>query len=228
MAFGWKIGGAQNLDCGVFVMMHMMFYVGKLFTSELHDPLKRIIYRAEIAVILVLADINQQRDKLLPLVEAFTKVKAPLLPILIEKRMLAELEAMRGEGDDLEASRMLAEELLDGEVTPVPGEKTMSAAPTSAGMIRSARGSRPGSDGLGCSINCGKADRNLLVVSKVMRNNSRHTRALPSLKKQVVDYGFLDDYNLENEYVLFLFVVLQLCYSIFETQFCCCVVVFRT
>ncbi|KAK9704921.1 hypothetical protein RND81_07G020400 [Saponaria officinalis] len=106
--FDWKYEGPQNLDCGVFVMMHMMFYVGELFTSELGDPFKRIIYRAEIAVILVLAEINKQRDKLLPLVEAFTKVKVALLPGLIEKRRLEALEAERVEEKILEAARLIA------------------------------------------------------------------------------------------------------------------------
>ncbi|XP_074313893.1 uncharacterized protein LOC141649091 [Silene latifolia] len=203
VAFGWKSEGSQNLDCGVFVMIHMMFYAGKLFKSELHDALKRIIYRAEIAAILVLANINKIRKKLLDLVDDFTKTKAPLLPVLLEKRRLAELEAARAEADALEALRVMAEEPDDGVGTPGPRKKSMPGTPMSAGMIRSGRGSRPNSDGLGCSINCGKADTNLLVVSKVMRANSRYTRAMPSKKKQVVDYCFLDDYNLADEYVHF-------------------------
>ncbi|XP_074288238.1 uncharacterized protein LOC141613403 [Silene latifolia] len=145
VAFGWKSEGSQNLDCGVFVMIHMMFYAGKLFKSELHDALKRIIYRAEIAAILVLANINKIRKKLLDLVDDFTKTKAPLLPVLLEKRRLAELEAARAEADALEALRVMAEEPDDGVGTPGPRKKSMPGTPMSAGMIRSGRGSRPNS-----------------------------------------------------------------------------------
>ncbi|XP_074277573.1 uncharacterized protein LOC141601208 [Silene latifolia] len=37
-----------------------------------------------------------------------------------------------------------------------------------------------------------------------MRANSRYTRAMPSKKKQVVDYCFLDDYNLADDELLFM------------------------
>ncbi|XP_074302732.1 uncharacterized protein LOC141634468 [Silene latifolia] len=203
VAFGWKSKGSQNLDCGVFVMIHMMFYAGKLFKSELHDLLKRIIYRAEIAAILVLADINKIRKQLLDLVDDFTKTKAPLLPVLLKKRKLADLEAERAEADALEAVRVMAEEPDDGVGTPRSMKKSMPDTPMSDVMIRSGRGSRPNSDGLGCSIKRGQGDTNLVVVSKIMRANSRYTRAMPRKKKQVVDYCFLDDYNLANDELLF-------------------------
>ncbi|KAK9676167.1 hypothetical protein RND81_11G058900 [Saponaria officinalis] len=53
-----------------------------------------------------------------PLVEAFTNVKAALLPGLIEKRRLEALEAERVEEEILEAARLVGEG-LDGEETPV-------------------------------------------------------------------------------------------------------------
>ncbi|XP_074310319.1 uncharacterized protein LOC141646260 [Silene latifolia] len=149
------------------------------------------------------ANINKIRKELLDLVDDFTKTKAPFFAVLLEKRRLAELEAARAEADALEALRVMAEEPDDGVGTPGPRKKSMPGTPMSAGMIRSGRGSRPNSDGLGCSINCGKADTNLVVVSKVMRANSRYTRAMPSKKKQVVDYCFLDDYNLADDELLF-------------------------
>lgn len=72
--FNWT-SNEENLDCGVFMMFHMLFYDGKVFDSELHDKSKRILYRAEIAATLVLSDYNECRAEMLQSSALFSEKK---------------------------------------------------------------------------------------------------------------------------------------------------------
>ncbi|KAK9723965.1 hypothetical protein RND81_05G037600 [Saponaria officinalis] len=75
-----------NLDCGLFMMFHMLFFVGELFECDLHDKKKRELYRAEVAATLVLSDMNENRTEFLEKVKGLEEIKATLLPKLLRNR----------------------------------------------------------------------------------------------------------------------------------------------
>ncbi|KAH9602812.1 hypothetical protein KSS87_016311, partial [Heliosperma pusillum] len=51
-------------------------------------------------------------------------------------------------------------------------------------------------DGLGCSLDCGGEDNQILLVSVFMRKNQKLLSKMLKLRKQVVDLCFLDDFGL--------------------------------
>uniref|UniRef100_A0A803NE88 Ubiquitin-like protease family profile domain-containing protein n=1 Tax=Chenopodium quinoa TaxID=63459 RepID=A0A803NE88_CHEQI len=58
--FKWKIP-KYTLDCGVFMMMHMLCFTGDPFDADLDLANRRKVYRAEICASLALAEINTER-----------------------------------------------------------------------------------------------------------------------------------------------------------------------
>lgn len=89
MPFVWKTN-ESNLDCGLFLMFHMLFFFGDVFSCSLHCKELRALFRAEIAATLVLSDLNKNRDEVLEKVQDLIVVKNTLLPMLIEKREKAK------------------------------------------------------------------------------------------------------------------------------------------
>ncbi|KAH9616818.1 hypothetical protein KSS87_011348, partial [Heliosperma pusillum] len=65
--------------------------------------------------------------------------------------------------------------------------------------LKSVLGSRKrgmADDGLGCSLDCGGEDNQILLVSVFMRKNQKLLSKMLKLRKQVVDLCFLDDFGL--------------------------------
>uniref|UniRef100_A0A803MRC9 Ubiquitin-like protease family profile domain-containing protein n=1 Tax=Chenopodium quinoa TaxID=63459 RepID=A0A803MRC9_CHEQI len=69
--FKWK-SPKYTLDCGVFMMMHMLCFTGDPFGSDLDLENRRKVYRAEICDTLALAEINTKRKSL---VEKFSRFR---------------------------------------------------------------------------------------------------------------------------------------------------------
>ncbi|KAK9724595.1 hypothetical protein RND81_05G085600 [Saponaria officinalis] len=86
----WQTFTHENLDCGVFTMFHMLFYCGSIFECHLANEDLRTLYRAEIAAILVLSDLNESRNDVLKTLEDFGIEKETTLASLVEKRKQAE------------------------------------------------------------------------------------------------------------------------------------------
>ncbi|KAK9748089.1 hypothetical protein RND81_02G035100 [Saponaria officinalis] len=85
--FNWQCKELfDNLDCGVFMMLHMLFYVGKLFNCGLGNATSRIVYRVEILAILVMSELNSTRQEVLDKVEKVGNQREALLPLLLEQR----------------------------------------------------------------------------------------------------------------------------------------------
>ncbi|CAO2832598.1 unnamed protein product [Amaranthus hypochondriacus] len=61
----------SNVDCSIFMMIAMLLFVGKVFHSDLHEPLRRRLYRSSIGVAILLDDLNEIRDELLAKLEVF-------------------------------------------------------------------------------------------------------------------------------------------------------------
>ena len=186
--FDWQVhySEAGVTDCGVYLMMHMMFYDGHLFECELASKSFRALYRAEMVAALVLSDMNICRSELLRKVEAFEEGKESLLPGLILQRKLEE------------ERRLLAILIGDSEGIPDDSCKTIIANSGESSVLGSRK--RPSknsmSDGLGCTIDCGDECKTLFLVSKYMREHKKPFEDILLLRKEVLDYSFLIDYNL--------------------------------
>ncbi|KAK9671328.1 hypothetical protein RND81_12G022100 [Saponaria officinalis] len=175
--FDWKrMYESSNNDCGVFLMLHMLFFSGSIFYCDLANSQSRILYRAEMAAVLIMSDLNKCRDEVLGKVADFSRLKQSILPELLRKRQ--------------EASR---------EVEIVEKTPTSKSVQLQRSSSRSVLGStkRGQSDGLGCSLNCGPPDTHSLVVSKFLRNNKELFKDVKKKRKEVADYCFLDDYKTE-------------------------------
>lgn len=86
--FKWQQAGYERCESGIFLMMHMVDYEGEQYTCDLVKKGVRRILSVEMAVTLMLADINNAREKLVANAEKFTKEKAGLLKGLLAKRQL--------------------------------------------------------------------------------------------------------------------------------------------
>lgn len=79
--------------------------------------------------------------------------------------------------------------------TPIhSGQKSCAR---SRGMSAVKSNSRGKGDGLGCSIDCGSTQKELTLVSRILRANRSSIKEMPSLRKHVVDYCLLDDHTLD-------------------------------
>jgi hypothetical protein len=200
--FSWQSGSdSHNNDCGLFVMMHMLLYVGIPFECGLGDSDKRILFRAEIAATLVMSDINDSRNSVLTKVQDMFGNKQLLLAALVEKR---------GKGKTpVKYVRKLKRKLEEGALEKAPKKPTGSSSPLTTTIIdqvlsnpeKSPLGSRkrgkPNGDGLGCSIDCGAPNDKLLVVSRVFKANGVLFKHMKTLRKEVADYCFLVDYEID-------------------------------
>lgn len=83
--FDWQTT-EEDLDCGVFMMFHMLFFVGDTFRCQLYSEKHRDIFRGEIAATLVLSDLNQNRSEILEEVNQLNERKATLITKLTEQR----------------------------------------------------------------------------------------------------------------------------------------------
>ncbi|KAK9740534.1 hypothetical protein RND81_03G042500 [Saponaria officinalis] len=174
-----------NLDCGLFMMFHMLFFVGELFECDLHDKKKRELYRAEVAATLVLSDMNENRTEFLEKVKGLEEIKATLLPKLLRNRERRKQRKKGGTGEKKNVQ------------TPKSKIKVMvqdGGEDGSASVVGSSR--RGISDGLGCTFNCGVANDKILLVSKFMRANQALFAKMLTLRKEVLDYCLLDNHIL--------------------------------
>ncbi|XP_074298129.1 uncharacterized protein LOC141628945 [Silene latifolia] len=173
-----------NLDCGVFMMLHMMFYNGEIFDCDLNDEMKRKLYRAEIATALVFSDYNHTRTETMDTVTKFDTLKESLEPILLEKRRLKREEEEKEKANSLKK--------VCTPKSKIKGLKRPDDNDCNTSVLGSRR--KGNSDGLGCTYNCGKAG-DILVVSKFMRNNQALLASLLKVRKEVLDYCLLDDHT---------------------------------
>ncbi|KAH9616543.1 hypothetical protein KSS87_018034 [Heliosperma pusillum] len=72
--FDWETR-EHDLDCGVFMMFHMMFIDGDIFDCELYNVQKRDLYRGEVAATLILSDFNGKRSEVLKRVTRHNEMK---------------------------------------------------------------------------------------------------------------------------------------------------------
>ncbi|KAH9611494.1 hypothetical protein KSS87_003026 [Heliosperma pusillum] len=78
----------------------------------------------------------------------------------------------------------------EAEVTAVPIRSAGSLNDTCVRSRRRGRG-----DGLGCTLQCGDVEENVLLVARSLRLNLTLLKNVQTLRKHVVDYCFLDDWN---------------------------------
>ncbi|KAH9622699.1 hypothetical protein KSS87_005883 [Heliosperma pusillum] len=78
----------------------------------------------------------------------------------------------------------------EADVMAVP---IWSAGSLNDTCVRSRRRGR--GDGLGCTLQCGDVDENVLLVARSLRLNLSLLKNVQTLRKHVVDYCFLDDWN---------------------------------
>ncbi|KAH9607935.1 hypothetical protein KSS87_006595 [Heliosperma pusillum] len=183
--FDWQTQ-EHDLDCGVFMMFHMMFFYGDIFDCELYNVQKRDLYRGEIAATLILSDFNGNRSEVLERVTRHNEMKGNLL----SKRERINKKKTKGRAGKKNVQ------------TPDSKIKDM-VEDGPASVVGSSR--RGKSDGLGCTFNCGMADDKVLLVSKFMRANQALFAKMLSTRKEVLDYCLLDDHNLSLDEVVAYF-----------------------
>ncbi|KAK9671728.1 hypothetical protein RND81_12G050800 [Saponaria officinalis] len=222
--FNWHQIDEPNLDCGLFLMLHMLLYCGKAFDCDLGNPQSRILYRAEVAATLMLSDINDLRPQLLLRIEKFENEKQSLLPKLLDLRkqvaekvtanenvnlgeeVREEDEERQKKGENRESDDNEVREAREGNVeTPTKGVKRKADddfEPGSAKFSKSVLGSRSAkkSHGLGCTYDSGDADSSSLLVSKFMRENNDVFSEMAVLRKDVLDYCFLQKKEIKPGY----------------------------
>ncbi|KAH9615897.1 hypothetical protein KSS87_015170 [Heliosperma pusillum] len=183
--FDWQTW-EQDLDCGVFMMFHMMFFYGDIFDCELYNVHKRDLYMGEVAATLILSDFNGNRSEVLERVTRHNELKGNLLPKLLSKRERIKKKKRKGRAGKKNVQ--------------TPDSKIKDGSVSVVGSSR-----RGKSDGLGCTFNCGMADDKLLLVSKFMRANQALFAKMLSTRKEVLDYCLLDDHNLSLDEVVSVF-----------------------
>ena len=196
--FPWQLPSdyAVENDCGVYMMLHMLFFVGDLFGCGLVDQNCRDLYRAEIAAILILSDLNESRGKILDKVKELKEQKELLLPQFVERRKVVfdrqGKESVAVEENVGERPLNEAEE----ENVDVSG---LRICPITIFGSRIRGGDGRKSDGLGCTIDCGDSNSNILVVSNFLREKQMEFEKTAYLRKQVIDYCFVDGHDLKFE-----------------------------
>lgn len=198
--FKWQedVFDAGKTDCAIYMMLHMLFYCGDLFDCDLSNIDSRNLYRAEIAATLLLSDINSSREDLLSKVTEFEKQKEASLPIILEERKLVDEEKARrlsfvitNGGDKCESSP-----LDDNFNSPVRNEKQSQSSIERTVLGSRKRGARKNNgDGMGCLIDCNAVNDSGPAVSMFMRTNNSFFKKILPLRRQVLDYCFLDDHD---------------------------------
>ncbi|KAH9614305.1 hypothetical protein KSS87_012912, partial [Heliosperma pusillum] len=84
--FDWQTR-EQDLDYGVFMMLHMMFFYGDIFDCELYNVQKRDLYRGEVAATLILSDFNGDRSEILERVTRHNEIKVSWTAVGGESQM---------------------------------------------------------------------------------------------------------------------------------------------
>lgn len=231
--FKWRSEEPNN-DCGCFMMMHMMFFVGDTFNADLAGKERRVLYRAEILATLVLSDMNGSRNELLEAVDGFKKNKAELLPLLVEERKRKAEEAaeqikkreaetrVQEEKQPEEEQQTRDEQMelknksvkkskeskkkkekekksnkdaeVDNTTIPETPVKTYEKSNEKTSPL-SVLGSRVKgtSDGIGCTLNCGKPDKDAVMISNFMRGNLLLLSEMLLTRREAADYAFFDD-----------------------------------
>ncbi|XP_074298972.1 uncharacterized protein LOC141629961 [Silene latifolia] len=188
--FSWQGQGYSRNDCGVFMMLHMMFYRGSPFECDLGKEDAMSLYRAEIAATLVLCDINSIREDILTRVGFFkTTAGHPLT-----RKLNAVKRKTDGDigPESTKRARVTESEKPVMVVTPV-------AMRIPSGQALSAVKSHPRGkgDGLGCSLDCGRGGLNTNVVSKLLRGNQALIKDIKIKRKHVANYCLLDDHTYD-------------------------------
>ncbi|KAH9609586.1 hypothetical protein KSS87_019030, partial [Heliosperma pusillum] len=89
--------------------------------------------------------------------------------------------------------------------TPPAGHVSIKGdTPKSLKSVMGSRKRGMADDGLGCSLDCGGEDNQILLVSVFMRKNQKLLSKMLKLRKQVVDLCFLDDFGLSLTIVVLL------------------------
>ncbi|XP_074290740.1 uncharacterized protein LOC141617442 [Silene latifolia] len=211
--FKWQGTGYSAFDCGVYMMIHMLLFNGKLFDCALGEMDVLNLVRAEVVSILILSDHNKVRESVRSRITQFRdKYGQGLNPLenlvsnVAQKRSLDDEEEITYSKRPrvavpppkrVEGSPVVNPVAIQAESSPAV---VQASAQSSGSQPLSAVRSRPrgGGDGLGCSIDCGAAGTQTLVVSTFLRNNQSLVRGIRSRRKHAVDYCLLDDYNFEN------------------------------
>ncbi|XP_074282592.1 uncharacterized protein LOC141607130 [Silene latifolia] len=209
--FKWQ-STAKNVDCGVFMMMHMAFYTGKVFDSELGDERKRMLYRAEICAILVLSDLNQVRKEVQGRISKFRNEREQLKEKLLQKRRLEEKKEKKEE-------EKKEEEKKEEEKTKKPQEKQKGEEPKQQRVKSVAYKHSPRTIGedeeiifkfhkddvMGCSLGDGEINGDIFLVSEFMRANQKLLSSTTNLRRHVLDYAFMDDIDFHKSEILAAF-----------------------
>jgi hypothetical protein len=93
--FRWQSEARDDVDCGCFLMFHMLFYRGMVFHCDLWDRESRILYRAELLAILLMSPYNESKPDLMDRLEKFNQHKEAILPLLFQARRLRAEEEER-------------------------------------------------------------------------------------------------------------------------------------
>ncbi|KAH9612410.1 hypothetical protein KSS87_011167 [Heliosperma pusillum] len=176
-------------------MIHMLLFCGEPFDCDLCTMMHTGLYRAEIAAIFILSDINNVREEVMSRVSDFTAAKAVLASqmsgagksgIMISLKRSVGTELARTPDKRMRSTDTMQE----ADVTAVP---ILSAGSLNDTCVRSRRRGR--GDGLGCTLQCGDVEENVLLVVRSLRLNLTLLKNVQTLRKHVVDYCFLDDWN---------------------------------
>ncbi|XP_074299782.1 uncharacterized protein LOC141630949 [Silene latifolia] len=99
--FKWQGTGYSAFDCGVYMMIHMLLFNGKLFDCALGEMDVLNLVRAEVVSILILSDHNKVRESVRSRITQFrdkygqgpnpfgkpgVQLKPPVLHVSIEKK----------------------------------------------------------------------------------------------------------------------------------------------
>ncbi|KAH9617932.1 hypothetical protein KSS87_007990 [Heliosperma pusillum] len=176
-------------------MIHMLLFCGEPFDCDLGTMMHTGLYRAEIAATLILSDINNVREEVMSRVSDFTAAKAVLASqmsgagksgIMISLKRSAGTELAHTPDKRMRSTDTMEE----ADVTAVPIRSAGSLNDTCVHSRRRGRG-----DGLGCTLQCGDVEENVLLVARSLRLNLTLLKNIQTLRKHVVDYCFLDDWN---------------------------------
>ncbi|KAH9617699.1 hypothetical protein KSS87_023790 [Heliosperma pusillum] len=176
-------------------MIHMLLFCGEPFDCDLGTMMHTGLYRAELAATLILSDINNVREEVMSRVSDFTAAKAVLASqmsgagksgIMISLKRSAGTELARTPDKRMRSTDTMEE----GDVTVVPIQSAGSLNDTCVRSRRCGRG-----DGLGCTLQCGDVEENVLLVARSLRLNLTLLKNVQTLRKHVVDYCFLDVWN---------------------------------
>ncbi|KAH9615863.1 hypothetical protein KSS87_020120 [Heliosperma pusillum] len=176
-------------------MNHMLLFCGEPFECDLGTMMHYGLYRAEIAATLILSDINNVREEVMSRVSDFTAAKAVLASqisgagksgIMISLKRSAGTQLARPPHKRMRS----LDTMVESDVMAVPIRSAGSMNDTCVLSRRRGRG-----DGFWCTLHCGDVDGNVLLVVGSLRLNLSLLKNVQTLRKHVVDYCFLDDWN---------------------------------